>query len=71
MKKLLSSAFLCILTMFSTSPVYAQENISSATIETRADILEWVFKTENGKMYKRLWNASKNRWETDWILIAG
>ena len=71
MKKLFASLFLSIVTLFSISPVYAQENTSSAIVEPRSDILQWVFKTENGKMYKRLWNASKNRWDSNWILIAG
>lgn len=76
MKKILVPLFLCIAVIFKVSPIYAQENTSlenttSAVIEPRVDILQWILKTENGKMYKRLWNASKNRWETDWILIAG
>ena len=76
MKKILVPLFLCIAVIFKVSPIYAQENTSlenttSAVIEPRADILQWILKTENGKMYKRLWNASKKRWETDWILIAG
>ena len=32
------------------------------------DILEWIHTTINGKKYKRLWNASKGEWLTDWIL---
>lgn len=76
MKKFLLPLFLCIVTTFNVAPIYAQEyasleNTTYAVIEPKSDILQWVFKTENGKMYKRLWNASKNRWETDWILIAG
>ena len=72
MKKLFASLFLSIVTLFTVSPIYAQESIpSTANVEPRKDILQWVFKTENGKMYKRLWNASKNRWDSNWILIAG
>ena len=32
------------------------------------DILEWIHTTINGKKYKRLWNASKGEWLTNWIL---
>ena len=34
-----------------------------------ADIKEWYFKLENGKLYKRLYNASTGNWETDWIYV--
>lgn len=72
MKKILASIFLCTLTLFTASPIYAQDSIPSAVnIEPRKDILQWIYKTENGKIYKRLWNASKNRWDSDWIKIAG
>ncbi len=72
MKKILASIFLCTLTLFTASPIYAQDSIPSVVnIEPRKDILQWIYKTENGKIYKRLWNASKNRWDSDWIKIAG
>ena len=35
-----------------------------------ADIKEWRFKIENGKLYKRLYNRSTGNWETDWIYVA-
>lgn len=55
MKKILVPLFLCIAVIFNVSPIYAQENTSlenttSAVIEPRADILQWILKTENGKM---------------------
>lgn len=72
MKKILASIFLCTLTLFTASLIYAQDSIPSVVnIEPRKDILQWIYKTENGKIYKRLWNASKNRWDSDWIKIAG
>lgn len=54
MKKILVPLFLCIAGIFNISPIYAQENTSlenttSAVIEPRADILQWILKTENGK----------------------
>ena len=60
MKKILLSTILCIATFLSISPVYAQENdLTTFETQPRADIYQWILKTENGKMYKRLWNASK------------
>ena len=40
------------------------------TGQTRADIIEWRYKTENGKVYKRQFNYSKNEWIGDWIFVA-
>lgn len=38
-------------------------------IQPRTDIKEWRFKIENGNLYKRLYNYSTGRWETDWIFV--
>lgn len=43
---------------------------SEEKIDTYIDKLEWRYKTINGKLYKRLYNATTNRWETDWILVS-
>lgn len=50
----------------------SQTSISSShkKIDTYADKLEWRYKTIRGKLYKRLYNSSKQRWETDWILVS-
>lgn len=45
---------------------YAAENTG---VEARTEIREWIFKVENGKLYKRLYNASTGLWETDWIYV--
>lgn len=34
----------------------------------RSDIIEWRYKTENGKLYKRLYNYSKQEWIGEWEL---
>ncbi len=68
MKKLL-----LFIAMFSSCcfPIYANENSinesSAAVIEPRKDVLVWRYKEINGHTYKRLFNLTKNRWETDWI----
>lgn len=36
-------------------------------IETRADDIRYRYKQVNGKLYKRLYNYSKNVWIGDWI----
>lgn len=35
-----------------------------------SDHLVWKYKYENGKFYKRLFNATTGVWMTDWILVS-
>lgn len=50
------------------SILYSSES-NQTTLQPRADILEWRYKMSNGKMYKRLYNRTKNQWVGDWILM--
>jgi len=34
-----------------------------------SEIKEWVYKEEDGKIYKRLYNYSRAEWEGDWIYV--
>lgn len=45
-------------------------NSMSKEIQNRTDIKDWVYKVINGDLYKRLYNYSTGRWETDWIFVA-
>lgn len=40
------------------------------TVTPQSDVLRWVFKEENGKLYKRLYNATKGVWVGDWIYVG-
>lgn len=62
---------LCMLTFLCPTPIAASEisSIENTDIEVRADIKEWKYKFINGKLYKRLWNSTQRRWETDWIPV--
>lgn len=58
------------------SPAYAEEtsvlenlDVEESGIETRTPKIDWVYKVINGHLYKRLYNYSTGRWESDWILI--
>ena len=42
----------------------------SDEIQPRDYIRKWVYKVEDNKLYKRLYNYTTGRWETDWILVA-
>lgn len=77
-KKLLSVTLLtcCCAVCFSV-PVSAQSLASTtvpvsaeAQISPRADVLEWRFKVENNKTYRRLYNVTEGRWVTDWELVG-
>lgn len=35
-----------------------------------ADSLEWQYKIENGKLYKRLYNNTTQTWVGDWIYVT-
>ncbi len=61
----------CSLCLCATPAVTlsAQAATSETAISPHADIKEWYFKEENGKLWKRLWNASTAKWETDWIYV--
>ena len=51
-----------------TSAQIVAINENSATIQPRQDKIDWVYKSENGRVYRRLFNFSKNEWVGDWIL---
>lgn len=66
---------ICGLTMLLSCPVTAQacdipaqpQAAGGEAIEPQADVIEWIFKTENGHRYRRLFNHSKQEWIGDWI----
>jgi len=39
-------------------------------VSPRSDIIDWRYKTENGKMYKRLYNFTTYEWIGEWILVG-
>lgn len=41
---------------------------SLGVINVRAGKKEWVYKTINGKIYRRLYDGANKKWLTDWIL---
>ena len=57
-----------LATPVATVPVHAATG-SETTVQPRADIIQWIYKEEDGKLYKRLWNGSKAQWIGDWIYV--
>lgn len=45
-----------------------EQNESSIT--PRSDITRWIYKVEDGKIYKRLYNSSIGVWIGDWIYVG-
>lgn len=69
--KLCIGMLLCAIAVLSTPTTtivtYASE---SGDIEARTDFREWLYKIENDKLYKRLYNQTTGLWETDWIYVC-
>ena len=40
----------------------------SEAVSTRAAQLVWYYKVEGGKKYRRLYDATNQKWLTEWIL---
>ncbi|MFR3138972.1 MAG: hypothetical protein ACLTPC_02940 [Lacrimispora saccharolytica] len=80
-KKLLPS-LLVLCTVFCTALPYSgyiSNQTTSLTLNSSdttdsaspySDHLVWKYKYENGKFYKRLFNATTGVWMTDWILVS-
>ena len=44
---------------------------SSGIVEPKKEDSEWVFKVEDGKLYKRLWSNTYGIWLGEWIYVPG
>lgn len=70
---LLGFAF-CLSGIPSTAAtVQAATEVTATEEETaiarRKDVIYWVYKEDNGKLYKRLWNSTNACWIGDWIFV--
>lgn len=62
---------LCAFSFLSSPMVTLTAYATEANeVDPRTDYREWYFKIEDGKLYKRLYNASTGLWETDWIYVC-
>lgn len=46
-----------------------EKNVKVEKIVKSGDT-QWIYKTENGKLYMRLKDLSTNKWLTEWILVG-
>lgn len=45
------------------------EVYASGHSTTRSDDIGYLYKTINGRLYKRLYNFTQEKWIGDWILV--
>ena len=67
--KLLIYAFIAFFSSFLaiSTPVFAADS----TIQPYSDIIEYRYKEENGKVYRRLFNYTRGEWaEPYWHLVG-
>lgn len=43
---------------------------AESTVSPCAADIQWRYKEENGKLYKRLFNYTTNSWVGDWIYVC-
>jgi hypothetical protein len=67
---LIGTACLSLNMFISPAATITTHAAESETLMPYADITEWRFKIENGKMYKRLYNCSTREWIGDWIYVG-
>ncbi len=75
-KLLLLAGAVCLSTALLASPAatlsahaYSSSN-SEVTVQPRAFDIQYRYKIEDGKMYKRLYNYSLGVWIGDWIYVC-
>ena len=67
--------FTYLLVFLASAPVFpeisynstASSDVSFQNSDERNSNIRWVFKTTNGKSYKRLYNTATKQWIGDWI----
>lgn len=67
-----SIATCCLsLTAMPTTALSAQAAVpTDETVSPTAEILEWVYRETDGKIYKRLFNCSTQQWAGEWIYVG-
>lgn len=67
LKKLLIMLSFSFLLMTLTLPLYPMESFSHIIHQNqRIDNFEWRYKVIDGKLYRRLFNVTAQKWAGDW-----
>lgn len=59
--------FIVFLSPINIKASEVNNHIQYSSIIPYADKTVWKYNIFNGRLYKRLWNETKQRWDTDWI----
>lgn len=55
------------VTSFAEPAISTEADETGSDITVRKAITEWRYKVINGKLYKRLYDTTHEKWLTDWI----
>lgn len=73
MKRLKKAGFILAASLvFGTCAISPLQTFASATVlaQPRAEIIDWRYKVENNKLYRRKYNYSTNEWIGDWEFVG-
>lgn len=59
-------AFICPMSVMPTQAA----SLGTATVQPRQHDIEYRYKIENGKLYKRLYDYSTGEWLGEWIYVC-
>lgn len=59
------SVLLCPATTITVQAAVIEE-----TVEPCSDVIEWRYKIEGNSLYRRLYNASRAIWLTEWLYVG-
>ena len=61
---------LCLLATPVAAPITAQAAADNGSVASpNYAVKTWVYKDQDGKLYKRLYNYATGMWEGDWIFV--
>lgn len=63
-------AFSLNITSYASEVVVIDEEGSEDEIQPRQAIIDWRFKIEDGKLYRRLYNYTEQCWVGEWELFG-
>lgn len=57
------------MTTYAAAPIATTEENLTPIVTPYSDIIEWRFKVENGRLYQRQYNCTKDMWIGVWELV--
>lgn len=77
MKKIVSFMLALVLCLSLSATAFAEctaaqggDSQDNSVAVQRAEQKEWVYRTYNGNIEKRLWSNTYGKWLTDWIYVC-